>query len=501
MDQRASMPFAEAIEDISAGMSTRAAALKYGIPRTTLLNHKNNPTVRKNGRPPALSENDEKIIADMFILCSEFKIELDQLKFDEVLADAARDQGLAYTDFGRGWYRLFLKRHPVVEERVRLAKVLKKFNKASNAKKLKEWTEESAELYVSMLQGLKTDGFLEDPRGIFSLGETTFEVEVGSRRLARLAPNGPSQEQIKVVTCGLADGTYFRPMLLMNNNATSGGCLNGVTDEIAIANNSSGVMEPSDLQTYVEEEIVPNLQCVKNVLFLSGRTSNVYTMELMQVCLKYGIRVVCFPGSMTEAVQPMGLHLTQQFQSLYRDYSRTLAWNPNEELTRVTFPRHITIVWRQISAQTNLIASFMETGIYPFDPQIIRGFVPHALPFPSEMQVIQATQPASPTVDPVAHAVSLVKIEDILTSEMNISPEEAHFLVDGLLQIMNRRSTVKRLATNFAKKTFPSPKKARLKSLAKVPMSKRASEGSASKKVVQKISIPGYFETIVDETF
>ena len=93
MDSRESLPFAEAIAEINTGMSTRAAALKYGIPRTTLLNHKNNPLVRKNGRPPALSENDESTIADMIISCSEFKIELDQLKFAEVLAEAARDRG------------------------------------------------------------------------------------------------------------------------------------------------------------------------------------------------------------------------------------------------------------------------------------------------------------------------------------------------------------------------------------------------------------------------
>jgi hypothetical protein len=109
------------------------------------------------------------------------------------------------------------------------------------------------------------------------------------------------------------------------------------------------------------------------------------------------------------------------------------------KMNRFTFPRHLTVVWRQISAQTNLIAGFHSTGIYPFNPDIIRAFVPNALPFaPSAVAPVEPPPSAKPRVDPVAQAVSLVKIEDILTSDMSLSAEEAHFLVDGLLQIINR---------------------------------------------------------------
>ena len=157
------------------------------------------------------------------------------------------------------------------------------------------------------------------------------------------------------------------------------------------------------------------------------------------------------------------------------------------QLSRVTFPRHLTIIWRQISAQTNLENGFRDTGISPFDPQVIRGFVPSALPYPPPPPA-PAAPPAPPklVVDPVTQAMSLVKIEDILTTDMGISAEEAHFLVDGLLQIINRkhfplifpqtffsklffrvltafcligRSTVKRFGAKYEKRVFPGRKK------------------------------------------
>ncbi|OQV13171.1 hypothetical protein BV898_12601 [Hypsibius exemplaris] len=450
------LPFEEALDEIRAGrLSVRSAAAKYNIPRTTLLNHKNNPDVRKNGRPTVLTPAEEEIVVELILTCSEFKIELDQTAFGEALADAARERGIEYTHFGRGWHRLFLKRHPEVAARFDQAKAIRKYVKGSSAKKLKEWTAESAEMYIGMLQGLKDDGFLEDPRGIMNLGETNFEVEISARRAARIAQTGgegPDKDIVTVLACGLADGTFFRPLLLMDiNNTTLLSSMNGSNDDVAIAKSATGVMDSGSLLHYIREEIVPSLQCTKNVLFLAAKTSDVYTVEMMQLCVKYGIRIVCYPGGQISKIQPLGLYMLDEFQALFNDYIRTLAWNPDEELSRLTFPRHLTMVWRQISAQTNLLAGFRDTGIFPFDPQVIRAFVPNALPFPPIVQPAsaKAASKKNTRVDPVAQAVSLVKIEDILTADMGIAQEEAHFLVDGLLQILNRRSTVKRVGAKI----------------------------------------------------
>ena len=98
--------------------------------------------------------------------------------------------GIEYTQFGRGWHRLFLKRHPTVAERLGQAKAIRKYAKSSSNRKLKEWTAENAEMYIGVLQALKEDGFLEDPSGIMNLGETSFEVDISARRAARIAQNG-----------------------------------------------------------------------------------------------------------------------------------------------------------------------------------------------------------------------------------------------------------------------------------------------------------------------
>jgi len=59
---------------------------------------------------------------------------------------------------------------------------------AQNVKKLKEWTPENAKLWISVLQGLQDDGYLDDPRGILNFDESGFKLAVMISKT--IAPRG-----------------------------------------------------------------------------------------------------------------------------------------------------------------------------------------------------------------------------------------------------------------------------------------------------------------------
>ena len=69
------------------------------------------------------------------------------------------------TKFSDQWHRNFLKRNPKLTRRT--------FDK-HDCKKAREWKEESAEAYVEILEELRNEGFLSDPRGIINLDESPF---------------------------------------------------------------------------------------------------------------------------------------------------------------------------------------------------------------------------------------------------------------------------------------------------------------------------------------
>jgi len=80
---------------------------------------------------------------------------------------------------GRGWCTGFMKRHPRLSRRT---------TQAQNVKKLKEWTPENAKLWISVLQGLQDDGYLDDPRGILNFDESGFKLAVMISKT--IAPRG-----------------------------------------------------------------------------------------------------------------------------------------------------------------------------------------------------------------------------------------------------------------------------------------------------------------------
>ena len=87
--------------------------------------------------------------------------------------------------------------------------------------------------------------------------------------------SGSDKDVVTVLACGLADGTFFRPLLLMDvNHAVLIAAADGTNDEVAVAKSTSGVMDAASLLHYVREEIAPNLQCAK----VYSRTFHIYTV-------------------------------------------------------------------------------------------------------------------------------------------------------------------------------------------------------------------------------
>lgn len=115
---------AAAVRSIRHGMSTYKAAAQYGIPRRTLRTHAANGIITKRlGRHTILTPDQEKdfvsrIIkfADLGIPMTPKMIRIQAFAFCKKIQinhNFNEEKGLA----GKGWLRLFLKRHPELSKR------------------------------------------------------------------------------------------------------------------------------------------------------------------------------------------------------------------------------------------------------------------------------------------------------------------------------------------------------------------------------------------------
>ena len=95
-------------------------------------------------------------------------------------------------------------------------------------------------------------------------------------------------------------------------------------------------------------------------------------------------------------------------------------------ITRSSFPRHLAEVCTHANFNRNLPSGFAEAGIFPFN-----------------LETILATAYQKPKVPPAQfdltrHRSSLMKIEEIMRSEMHMAASVAHQYVMGLTEAISK---------------------------------------------------------------
>ena len=160
------------------------------------------------------------------------------------------------------WLRGFLHSHPSIVPRL---------TSNLDRKKTAEWTEDKCDGYIDLLTSLDERGYLDDPRGIFNLDESSFIL--GHERSIAFAPreakqvkslsDGSTRDQVSVLFCGDATGKILRPCVLFDAKTHSESMLENMSNELYVAANDSGMMDPYVFTNYFKQEIIPSLVCEK----------------------------------------------------------------------------------------------------------------------------------------------------------------------------------------------------------------------------------------------
>ena len=112
-----------AMEEVHARKSSiRAAAWKYGIPRSSLHDHISGKATKRYGGPPTvLPEAVEKEIATTCVVLQEFGFPLTKELVGVIIRDLLKDKGQQnpFKDGipGRDWWEKFLRRWPILSLR------------------------------------------------------------------------------------------------------------------------------------------------------------------------------------------------------------------------------------------------------------------------------------------------------------------------------------------------------------------------------------------------
>ncbi|GAU95587.1 hypothetical protein RvY_07184 [Ramazzottius varieornatus] len=191
----------QAIQATAEGLSQHAAAKLFDVPRSTMRDRMENPDPKPKGGQLKLPEWAEKELADLFVSCADAGVPLNRYHALQVMSELAAELGKYETNFrkiilrdlllmvigmenmsfGDKFFRRFVSKYKILSVR---------FTHATNRKKDREWTEEKCEEYISKLQELKDQGFLERLEQAWNLDETAFDT---TRMVDRVLARGAKQ--------------------------------------------------------------------------------------------------------------------------------------------------------------------------------------------------------------------------------------------------------------------------------------------------------------------
>lgn len=371
----------KALEAIRSGSSKKAAAKKYGVPRSTLQFRLGpNFTKIEVGRSTFLTKDEEDSLVKWLI--DSHRKGFPRRKIDlQLSVKSFLDANIRKTPFkdnmpGNHWYKLFLKRHPCLTERIPEAVTSASANVSD--KDIKGWFN-GIEKYL-----LEKDTFaiLQDPTRIYNGDETCFLfcpklgkviAPKGSKNVYEV-DMGEAKQNLTVMFTFSAAGDVTPPLIIFPNKRISKQVAKSVPGDWGIGMSDNGWMKADIFIKYVENILYPHIIgkgiTFPVILFVDGHQTHL-TYQLSQLCTKLGIILVCLYPNSTRILQPADVSNFYPLKVLWKrgviDWRRT---NPYSKLGKEHFAPILAQSLKSLKRET-IINGFRASGIFPWDSSAI----------------------------------------------------------------------------------------------------------------------------------
>ncbi|GAU90701.1 hypothetical protein RvY_03080-1 [Ramazzottius varieornatus] len=226
------------------------------VSRSRLRNRLQNRHTGHQGGQTKFSPRMETELVELLKACYDMGIPLNRYHCYQLFSQVAVELGLPNTACNAQSFRSFLDRHDEISLRI---------THASNRKQDREWTAEVCEEYISKLQKLYDEGFLNIPEQVWNLDETAFDTtnlfdRVVGRKGTKQIPsqyNGTAKECVTVLPCGNAAGLQLKLLALYSGKFHLKSRLEDTFNMCYHAVNESGYMDQLNFANYIKEVLSP----------------------------------------------------------------------------------------------------------------------------------------------------------------------------------------------------------------------------------------------------
>lgn len=366
-------------------MSVREASRQYEVPRSTLQDrlHRRVDADCKVGRDTVLNQNEEEAIVQWLIrmaICGFPRTRYNVINtVKNIIKEDKRPNPFKNGKPGDKWYSLFLKRHPILNERAPEAITLARA--VVTEEYIRKWFNDLHEY----LKSIGHEDILQDPRRIYNGDETSFSIcpktgkvigPKGWKNLYEIA-KGSEKETITVLLVISAAGESLPPMVVFPYvRRPPKEVVDSAPPSWFIGLSDSGWMRSGIFFEYVANGLndwVSSNNVPKPILFLVDGHKSHLTQYLSKFCDENGIILYALPPNTTHIMQPADVSVFRPLKLQWRETIKN--WlddedNSHKKLSKVTFCPLLQQTLKQITSDT-IKNGFRKCGLYPFNPDAV----------------------------------------------------------------------------------------------------------------------------------
>ncbi|XP_071133040.1 jerky protein homolog [Mytilus edulis] len=365
-----------AVDAVKSGMSIRKAAIRYGVPKSSLNDRTTGkkPIALEFGRKPTIPIEIEDRMVEVVLTLSEKGFGITKRQMLARVGTLVRQMDLK-TPFkngipGKDWWKGFKNRHPEV--------VIRKPEKLSTVRSRML----NATVVGNYFKELQTVTEELSPTSIWNMDETGINLEhqpagVLARRGAKSVPGrvGNTRENITLLPCVNAAGEKM-PTFIVAKGKTSRS-LRAYNMHEGPENAEWRFQAKAWMDDELGEDWFKNVflkHCGPQrpqVLVLDSHHSH-ETLGLLEAALANRIEVLAFPPHTTHFLCPLDRTI---FGPLMKEYgylcTEYMSSDPNNIVNKESAPKLIRQAYEKAFTRVNIVSGFESTGIYHWNPLAI----------------------------------------------------------------------------------------------------------------------------------
>lgn len=371
-----------ALNDIRLGMSYRDASKKHNIHYSVLYRRYKNPNMKKQGGQTVLTGQEERLIVDQLVTCSDWGCPMDHYDLRMIVKSYLDSRGKTIRKFknnmpGYEFAHHFMKRHKDLL-RTRICQNIKRSRASVSPEDINK--------YFDHLQEELRD---VPPGNIFNYDETNISDDPGRKKvISKRGCRYPervcnfSKASTSIMFAANAEGKLLPPYVVYKAQNLYESWTTGGIKGARYNRSASGWFDSTSFSDWVESIAIPALKKLPGKKYLIGdNLTSHFSANAVKSCLQHNISFIFLPPNSTHLTQPLDVAFFRPLKASWRKILE--RWRMNEGRTSSSipkdrFPHFLKELYQSIeeNREKNIRSGFRKCGIFPVNREEVLKQLP-----------------------------------------------------------------------------------------------------------------------------